>query len=127
MIFFKKILSGEFGLVKAFWIYGILSSYALVIIFTGLVIYLNSKIINSVGSVLIMSYIFIQIIGVWNASNQYKGKLIWAFFLSYSLYCILFSLLETCTNCSLSDSLLCCGTLKTPHNLVDELNLVVNT
>ena len=78
--FFKKILSGEFGLVKAFWIYGILSSYALVIIFTGLVIYLNSKIINSVGSVLIMSYIFIQIIGVWNASNQYKGKLIWAFF-----------------------------------------------
>lgn len=65
---FNKILHGDFGLVKSFWIYGILSSYLLILLLMPLLIYFNSTLLSIIFSLTIVTYIAIQIIGIWRAS-----------------------------------------------------------
>jgi hypothetical protein len=45
----------------------------------------DSVIIDIISSILVMVYIAIQVVGVWNASKEYKGKLAWAFYAKLSI------------------------------------------
>jgi|SaaInlV_150m_DNA_5_1039734.scaffolds.fasta_scaffold00524_2 hypothetical protein len=74
---FNKILHGDFGLVKSFWIYGILSSYLLILLLMPLLIYFNSTLLSIIFSLTIVTYIAIQIIGIWRAAEKYTGAKIW--------------------------------------------------
>ena len=74
IIFLAKIASGYFGLAKTFWVYGfmvrVVASVLLNIITstTGFVIFF---IVYSVYETLVL-------MGIWNASDNYKGLAIWA-------------------------------------------------
>jgi hypothetical protein len=74
IIFLAKIASGYFGLAKTFWVYGfmvrVVASVLLNIITstTGFVMFF---IVYSVYETLVL-------MGIWNASDNYKGLAIWA-------------------------------------------------
>ena len=72
--FFQKLSSGEFGLAKTYWLYGVV---------VGFVLSLGIKAITSMGllTIIILTYAAYQTLvlsGTWRASNKYEGWKVWA-------------------------------------------------
>jgi len=74
---FEKLVSGDLGLSKTFWIYG----FAIGLIFnmlSGIVFFTISIKSYIAMMVLYNAYIISVLIGIWKASNKYNGKKIWS-------------------------------------------------
>ncbi|PFG54303.1 hypothetical protein ATG98_3523 [Marinobacter sp. LV10R520-4] len=72
--FFSKLMSGDFGLAKTYWLYGFL---------VGLIINVVTRIIPSLGAVAIIlaltiPYQVMVLLGVWRAADRYQGRTAWA-------------------------------------------------
>lgn len=72
--FFGKLVNGEFGLAKTYWLYGVL---------VGIVVNIVSRGITSTGALmfLIVAYTAYEVpvlIGTWRAASMYKGPSVWA-------------------------------------------------
>ena len=72
--FFQKLSSGEFGLAKTYWLYGVV---------VGVVLSLGIRAITSMGllTVIVLTYTAYQtlvLIGTWRASKKYEGWNGWA-------------------------------------------------
>jgi|APSaa5957512493_1039668.scaffolds.fasta_scaffold10762_7 hypothetical protein len=72
--FFKKLLDGDFGLAKTYWLYG-----ALVGFISSLVIdFIESTQFLMIFSVIYTIYRIVLTTGVWRAGDRYEGSKIWA-------------------------------------------------
>jgi len=72
--FFGKLVNGEYGLAKTYWLYGFV---------VGFVINILMRIIPSLDALAILLALAIPyqgmvLIGVWRASNKYQGRKAWA-------------------------------------------------
>ena len=94
---FKKLINGEIGLKRAFWLYGNIYPFfiSLIIILTIVVLQEDIKIsivsqkfmdISFIGKLLIFyeGFIFFiysscATIGVWRSANRYEGKKLWVY------------------------------------------------
>ena len=95
--FYKKLIHGEIGLKRAFWLYGNIYPFfiSLVIILTIVALQEDIKIsivsqkfmnISFIGKILIFFegliffiYTSFATIGVWRSANNFEGKKIWAY------------------------------------------------
>ena len=72
--FFSKLINGDFGLAKTYWLYGVV---------VGIVINIAVNILPSLGVlVLVLAattvYQAVVLIGIWRAANRYQGRTLWA-------------------------------------------------
>lgn len=72
--FFSKLISGDFGLAKTYWLFGMV---------VGIVFNLIIKVMPSLGAVAIVLavatvYQVMVLLGVWRSSNRYQGWKVWA-------------------------------------------------
>ena len=72
--FFKKLVSGDFGLAKTYWMYSVLAGFIANIFIK------NVQSDIAVAMILLLHGIYqaVVLIGTWKASNKYNGKKIWA-------------------------------------------------
>ncbi|TKB77925.1 MAG: hypothetical protein E8D42_11710 [Nitrospira sp.] len=71
--FFGRLVTGEFGLARTYWIYGVL---------VGLVVGLAMRLIPSIGllAIILLMYTAYQtlvLLGAWRAANKYIGSFVW--------------------------------------------------
>lgn len=76
-IFFDKLINGDLGLAKTFWIYNILVNIVLAIIYQVDLINANTTVFWIINIPHIIYYTIV-LLGIWIASNKYKGKQYWA-------------------------------------------------
>ena len=73
--FFGKLISGEYGLAKTYWVYGFLVSFVIGI----LVRMMAPNLIAVIMFIMYLPYQMIVLIGVWRAASLYKGWAIWSY------------------------------------------------
>lgn len=71
--FFSKLINGDFGLAKTYWLYGVL---------VGVVINVIVRVIPSLEILalviaLALAYQAVVLVGVWRAANKYRGRKTW--------------------------------------------------
>ena len=71
--FFSKLTSGDFGLAKTYWLFGVV---------VGIVLNLIIKFTPSIGGLLVILalavvYQVMVLLGVWRAANRYQGRKAW--------------------------------------------------
>ncbi|MDY6930114.1 MAG: hypothetical protein SWN10_23955 [Pseudomonadota bacterium] len=72
--FFSKLVNGDFGLAKTYWLYGFV---------VGIVINVLTRIVPSLGALavilaLAIPYQVMVLLGVWRAADRYQGRKAWA-------------------------------------------------
>lgn len=72
--FFSKLSSGDFGLAKTYWLYGVVA---------GIVINLVIQVVPSIGAIAVVLalatvYQVMVLVGIWRAANRYQGRKVWA-------------------------------------------------
>ncbi|MGO3693844.1 hypothetical protein [Marinobacter sp.] len=72
--FFSKLVNGDFGLAKTYWLYGFV---------VGLVINFITRIVPSLGALVVILALAIPyqvtvLLGVWRAADKYQGRTAWA-------------------------------------------------
>jgi hypothetical protein len=72
--FFSKLASGDFGLAKTYWLYGVL---------VGLIVNAVTRVIPSVGVLALVlavtiAYQVMVLLGIWRAAGRYQGRKVWA-------------------------------------------------
>ena len=72
--FFSKLVNGDFGLAKTYWLYGFL---------VGLIINVLTRIVPSLGALAVIlavaiPYQVMVLLGVWRAADKYQGRKAWA-------------------------------------------------
>ncbi|TYC63819.1 hypothetical protein FMN52_00925 [Marinobacter sp. BW6] len=72
--FFSKLVNGDFGLAKTYWLYGFV---------VGIVINVLTRIVPSLGALavilaLAIPYQVMVLLGVWRAAEKYQGRKAWA-------------------------------------------------
>jgi tetrahydromethanopterin S-methyltransferase subunit G len=72
--FFSKLVNGDFGLAKTYWLYGFV---------VGLIINVLTRIIPSLGALAVIlavaiPYQIMVLLGVWRAADKYQGRKAWA-------------------------------------------------
>jgi hypothetical protein len=72
--FFSKLASGDFGLAKTYWLYGVLA---------GLIVNAVTRAIPSVGILAVVLavtivYQVLALLGIWRAADRYQGRKVWA-------------------------------------------------
>jgi hypothetical protein len=72
--FWGKLINGDYGLAKTYWLYGVL---------VGFIVNLAMKPITSVGLLIFLTLTYTAyeipvIIGTWRAANKYEGAKVWA-------------------------------------------------
>ena len=72
-IFFDKLVMGEYGLAKTFWLYGFLVR----VLANGILRFISDKSIFIVCILLYLLYEFFVMIGTWHAANRYMGLKLW--------------------------------------------------
>lgn len=92
--FFKKLSDGDFGLVKTYWLYGVLVSIVGNILMQGAALS-GSKALIIVLLLVMIVYAVFQLTGVWNASNRYTGLKIWAILAKIAVIVGVLSLLSS--------------------------------
>ena len=75
--FFNKLSSGDFGLAKTYWVFGVLVGIAIGILSSILGVFAG------IGGIVCISllhtiYVIPVALGTWRASNAYSGNKIWA-------------------------------------------------
>ena len=73
--FFGKLISGEYGLAKTYWVYGFLVSFVIGM----LVRIMAPNLIAVIMFILHLPYQMIVLIGVWRAATLYKGWSVWSY------------------------------------------------
>lgn len=77
--FFSKLINGDFGLAKSFWVYGVLVFFLSNIIFNVAISNFGVSVGMVIGFMLVSTiYEITVILGVWCASNKYQGQRLWA-------------------------------------------------
>jgi hypothetical protein len=79
--FFQKLSSGEFGLAKTYWLYGVV---------VGFVLSLGIQTITSIGIYTLATLIYapyqtLVLLGTWRASQKYEGWKGWAALANFSV------------------------------------------
>ena len=74
--FFKKLMDGDFGLAKTYWLYGFLVGVIFGVV-AQVAIYISPILYLLVFLISIAYYIPLAI-GIWRAANRYTGPKIWA-------------------------------------------------
>ena len=79
--FFQKLSSGEFGLAKTYWLYGVV---------VGFVLSLGIQTITSIGIYTLVTLIYapyqtLVLLGTWRASQKYEGWKGWAALANFSV------------------------------------------
>jgi len=77
--FWAKLINGDYGLAKTYWLYGVLVGIGLNII-QRLVLASGA---DSIAVVIIITlalvaYSVVWLIGLWRASNRYEGSKVWS-------------------------------------------------
>ncbi len=72
--FFKKLANGDYGLVKTFWLYGVLGN----IVVNIMIKFIESTPVLLIFFVLSFIYYVFLLRGIWNAANRYTGNTAWA-------------------------------------------------
>ena len=75
--FIKKLIDGDFSLVKTYWLYGVVGS----IIMNLLMIFpiISGSMPLLVSAVLIsIAYAIIVLSGIWNSAGKYTGSMLWS-------------------------------------------------
>ena len=75
--FFSRLMKGDYGLPKTYWIFGVLVGFLYRIVVT-LTLTLESLGVFSLIYLAGCGYFTVVFIGVWRASERYKGPVIWA-------------------------------------------------
>jgi len=75
--FFSKLASGDYGLAMTYWVYGVLVSLVVQVIFRGLEEAQFLELILFL-SLPVIGYALVQMCGVWNASLRYDGPVIFS-------------------------------------------------
>jgi hypothetical protein len=78
--FYLKLVRGEFGLFKTYWLYGVLVGFLAVLLMRR-IIKVGDSPLFLVHSVFVLVYSVYQIpvsIGAWRASDNYTGLKVWA-------------------------------------------------
>jgi hypothetical protein len=71
--FFGKLINGDFGLAKTFWLYGVLLEIIVISLATPkpyVSIFIALMLVND-------AYLIVLVIGIWRAANKYQGLKIW--------------------------------------------------
>lgn len=78
--FFKKLLNGEFGLAKTFWLFWLLVGivWGVVLAIVEGVFPLPLLWLYTVSYLVYLVYQVLVMIGLWRAANKYKGWKVWA-------------------------------------------------
>jgi hypothetical protein len=79
--FFQKLSSGEFGLAKTYWLYGVV---------VGFVLSLGTQAITPIGTYTLVTLIYapyhtLVLLGTWRASQKYEGWKGWAALANFSV------------------------------------------
>lgn len=75
-VFLNKLKSGDYGLAKTYWLFGVLTNSI-----AGLFVKVLVPVAPNLGALLILvcvAYNVIAMIGVWRAADSYKGEPLWA-------------------------------------------------
>lgn len=72
--FFGKLLAGDYGLAKTYWLYGVLVGFVGRIV----MIIITTSDLLFIFTLALMAYQICVLIGVWRAAKQYKGEQVWA-------------------------------------------------
>ena len=87
----KKLLAGDFGLVKTYWLFG----FCTVLFLFGISTLLPGRLL-AVGGVITLLYVAFIFIGIWNASNKYSGPRIWAWLAKAAVISGIFQIIFIC-------------------------------
>lgn len=72
--FFVKLLNGDYGLAKTYWLYGVMVGIVVSII-------MNASTSNDFKVAITVPYVTYcvpVIMGLWNSANKYQGPKVWA-------------------------------------------------
>ncbi len=72
--FLKKLANGDFGLVKTYWLFGVVVGMAVNILY----MFIEEPLLLIAVYILHIVYITFAFRGIWNAANKYKGNVTWA-------------------------------------------------
>ena len=80
--FFGKLVDGDYGLAKTFWLFGVLGGFIIrILLFISHIRSIELLVQPERLSILILSlttYYFPVFMGTWRAASKYQGKKIWA-------------------------------------------------
>lgn len=74
--FFWRLVSGDYGLARTYWLYGVLTTAL-----AGWIARAIDSVIPTLGLVLhvaLMGYVILCLVGVWRAADRYQGPVLWA-------------------------------------------------
>ena len=109
---FKKLINGEIGLKKAFWLYGNMYPFFISLIIILTIVALQEDIKVSIVSQKFMNISFIwkmliifegliffiytsfATIGVWKSANKYEGKKVWTYFSKFLILYAYYSYIQ---------------------------------
>lgn len=75
---FRKLMNGQYGLAKTFWLFGVLVQFIFQLIMN-MSFYLigYSALLLIIFSTLLIAYSICQLIGLWRAAELYSGLSLW--------------------------------------------------
>ncbi len=76
--FLSKLIDGDYGLAKTFWVYGFLTKWVLNFILQLIARSSGSMGFISIGVFLITTYEILLLFGIWNSAKKYNGPSMWA-------------------------------------------------
>jgi hypothetical protein len=71
--FFIKLLSGNLGLAKTYWIYGVVVHFIFMVIVSSA----EGEKLKGVIAVIFVTYMIVWLVGFFNATMKYEGLFIW--------------------------------------------------
>jgi hypothetical protein len=74
--FFKKMMDGDFGLAKTFWLFGFVAGIAISVVTKPLIEV--SIVAGMLFALVALVYQIMNMIGVWKAAGRYEGAKVWA-------------------------------------------------
>ncbi len=72
----KKLMNGDFGLPVTYWVFGVVATNTLGFVIT-LILESTNLLTYLLIAIFAIFYYVIILVGVWRASNKYKGPKIW--------------------------------------------------
>lgn len=75
-VFLSRLAKGEYGLVKTYWIYGILVG----LIVNAIAFFVGNEYLNVIGAIMLTYgvYSIFCLIGIWSSASKWKGNKIWS-------------------------------------------------
>ena len=75
--FIKKLIDGDFSLVKTYWLYGVVGSIVMNLLMIFPVMSGSMPLLVLAGLVSI-AYAIVVLTGIWNSASKYTGSMLWS-------------------------------------------------